>query len=108
MNNQKIAHTLSQSLQLAAMVMQLNNEEKHIAADVIREADVARLLHGTTIQKELKRLREGQKGKVKRFLTCLAKNPHAQDGVDVLFEKWSEKLDANTQHLPNLSETQAA
>lgn len=83
---------LTKSLELARMVSTMSAEEKYKTADIIREADIARLLHGSTINKELKAVAPKYKGKVKRFLNALGSNPHAMSGVNVLFEKWEAKL----------------
>ena len=94
MNQQQANHVLTKSLELSRLVFAMSHDDKMKTADIIREADIARLLHGSTIQRELKqRARENHKGKIKRFLSALAKNPHAAGGVDVLFEKWSSKLE---------------
>ena len=56
---------------------------------VLRECDIARLMRGTSINKELKRVAKSarQSGRVKRLIAALSKHPDTIDGVDFLFEK---------------------
>ena len=87
MRLQAKVHEYHKSMALVGLVSAMTPEEKKAAAEVIQEADIARLLHGTTVQKELKRLRSTQVGKVRTFLSALSKCKHTQSGVDVLFNK---------------------
>jgi hypothetical protein len=96
MNQQQANHTLMKSLELSRLVFVMSHDDKMRTADIIREADISRLLHGSTIQRELKqRARENHKGKIKRFLSALAKNPYASSGVDILFERWNQKIEVS-------------
>jgi hypothetical protein len=94
MNNQKRLHQYTKNIQLAMFVNTMSNNERLLAADVIRECDIARLMKKSTIQRELKEVRGKHKGKVKLFLTALSKNPDAEYGANALFERWSSKANA--------------
>jgi len=75
------------SMQLVKMVASMSPEDKIRASEAVKEADIARLMRGTTVQKELKRIRGTHSGKVKTFLSALSECKFAQSGVDVLFNK---------------------
>lgn len=87
MNAQKSKDVLRKSLYLQDMVDCMSYQEKMLTADIIKGCDIARLLKSTTIHQELKIVRDQNKGKIKRFLSALAKNPYTLSGVDVLFER---------------------
>lgn len=90
---QRNQNKLSKSLELAKLLSVMTSDEKMETAKIIREADIARLMKNTTINRELKAVRSLHKGKIKRFLTALSRHDDAVVGVNALFEKWSEKLD---------------
>ena len=95
MNAQKSKHLLKQSLELSSMVAMMTSDEKYKTADIIRDCDIARLMKNSTIQHELKAVRNQHSGKIKRFLTALSRNPYAMSGVNVLFQKWSAKVEVS-------------
>jgi len=74
---------------LSNLTATLSPTQQSEVIEVLRECDIARLLRGTTINQELKRVAKSarQSGKVKRLISALAKAPHAIDGVDFLHEK---------------------
>lgn len=88
---------LKRSLQLSEMTAKMNPEQKQLTANIIKECDLARLMKGTTIQKELKRVRGDYKGKIKLFLTALSQNEYAMSGVDFIhgYEVWKNEHSVN-------------
>ena len=73
---------------LEKLTATLSPTQQNEVITVLRECDIARIMRGTTINQELRRVAKSarQSGKVKRLISALSKAPHAIEGVDFLHE----------------------
>ena len=71
---------------LAKLTSSLSPTQHNEVIEVLRECDIARLMRGTTINKELRRASKSarQSGKVKRLILELSRQDNALAGVDFL------------------------
>lgn len=89
---QKIAHNIREDIKLCHLLLVMTSDEKHEAALIIKNAEIARLLRNTPIRRELKAARGATTGKIKRFLSQLSKHADLNAGIDALFNKWSSDV----------------
>ena len=72
---------------LQATISSLSGQQTTAVIQALENADIARLLKGTTVNQELKGIRSSYSGKVKRVLSELSKHPNTIAGIDLMFKK---------------------